>query len=157
MLILNRISNPNEFTYNAGLSSLISIFSFYYCRVLLLKLPFLRQGKSFFRKKETIRSDYISHTNLYKKTTTEFSMQTCCCNKNASTEINYQSRELFYSIFLSRTLIIRKKIRQVKRLSLFLPIPSTLSQKFRHFCAVIYLRFLPRIFNRNVCNYQTAV
>ena len=67
MLILNRISNPNEFTYNAGLSSLISIFSFYYCRVFAVETSVSKAiAKAFLEKKKQL-GVIIFRTQTYTK------------------------------------------------------------------------------------------
>ena len=64
----------------------------------------------------------------------------------------------FYQGFLSQTLTIHRTAREGKGRNhlLFHFTTSTCSRTLRHLFATLQARWLSRIFNRNVCVYQTA-
>ena len=62
----------------------------------------------------------------------------------------------FYPGFFSQTRTIHKTTWARRGPSLFLSIISFRSQTFSHLFVTLYVRWLPRTFNRIACNYQTA-
>ena len=71
--------------------------------------------------------------------------------------LSFLANKSFFSIrvFLSQTLTIYRTAEGGNHLS-FHPTTSTRSRKLRHLFAILHVRWLPRIFNRNACVYQTA-
>ena len=62
----------------------------------------------------------------------------------------------FYQGFLSQTLTIDRTAGKGGDHRLFHSTTSTRSRIYRHLFATLHVRWLPRIFNRNACVYQTA-
>ena len=71
--------------------------------------------------------------------------------------LSFLANKSFFSIrvFLSQTLTIHRTAEGGNHLS-FHSTTSTRSRKLRYLFATLHVRWLPRIFNRNACVYQTA-